>query len=178
VVLPPESTIETEKGSILLLLQDGSQVLVKQNSRVVLRAPDQGKGYSFELFLGKVINKIQKRLGSNPSFRMGTPTAVITVRGTQFEVDVNKKLRTSVVVYEGLVEVSSSVGNFPPVLIRPGFFTDVERDRAPRQPHEVGGLGGREGAESGNREGPGMGGDRESPQSGQRPSGESGGRDD
>ncbi len=167
LVLVPESRIETEKGSVLLTLQDGSQVLVKAHSRVVLKDPNQDKGYYLELLIGKIVNKVQKRLGSNPSFRMGTPTAVITVRGTRFEVEVSKKLRTYVVVYEGLVEVGGLIGGAPPVLLRPGFSTNVERDRGPDQPHEI---GERSGSESGEREGVGRpGSEREGQQPGQRP---------
>lgn len=169
-ILAPETTIETESGSILLSLQDGSQVLVKAHSRVVLKEPKQDNGYYLELLVGKVINKIQKRLGSNPSFRMGTPTAVITVRGTRFEVEVNKKLRTSVIVYEGLVEVAGFGVGTPPVLLRPGFSTTVDQDRGPQQPHEVGEFGDREGSELGReREGSGQSGvERE----GQQPGGQ------
>lgn len=141
LVLAAESTIETQKGNLLLELQDGSQVLVKPHSRVVLRDPNQGKGFYLELLIGKVVNKIQKRLGNTPSFRMGTPTAVVTVRGTRFEVEVTKKLRTYVVVYEGLVEVAGLVGGAPPVLVRPGFTTNVDRDRDPAQPREMGDMG-------------------------------------
>src|SRR5215468_12310543 len=94
--LAAESKIDTAKGSVLLNLEDGSQVLVKSNSHVVLKAPTQDKGFWLELLLGKINAQIQKRLGNEPSFRMGTPTAVITVRGTKFSVDVNKKQKTSV----------------------------------------------------------------------------------
>ena len=154
LVLAAESTIETQKGNLLLELQDGSQVLVKPHSRVALKDPSQGKGFYLELLIGKVVNKIQKRLGNTPSFRMGTPTAVVTVRGTRFEVEVTKKLRTYVVVYEGLVEVAGLAGGAPPVLVRPGFITNVDRDREPAQPREIGDLGDRSGSESGrNREG-------------------------
>jgi hypothetical protein len=159
LVLAAETSIETQKGNLLLELQDGSQVLVKPHSRVVLKAPNQDKGFYFELLIGKVVNKIQKRLGNTPSFRMGTPTAVVTVRGTRFEVEVTKKLRTYVVVYEGVVEVTGLFGNAPPVLVRPGFITNVDRDREPSQPHEIGDLGDRGGSESGrNREGFGRSG--------------------
>lgn len=147
LVLAVESTIETRKGNLLLELQDGSQVLVKPHSRVVLKDPNQGKGFYLELLIGKVVNKIQKRLGNTPSFRMGTPTAVVTVRGTRFEVEVNKKLRTYVVVYEGMVEVAGLVGPAPPVVVRPGFTTNVDRDRDPEQPREIG--GGRDPSDSG-----------------------------
>lgn len=157
-VLAPESTIETTKGSVLLNLQDGSQVLVKPNSRVVLKAPDQGKGYWLELLLGKINAKIQKRLGNTPSFRMGTPTAVITVRGTRFTVEVNKKQKTSVEVYEGLVEVAGlrMGAPGPPVMLGPGYSTGVEQNRNPEPPHGMDNRGEDEGR--GNRPGMGVGG--------------------
>ena len=143
--LSSESKIETAKGSVLLELEDGSQVLVKAHSNVVLRAPNQRKGYSLELFIGKIVTKIQKRLGAASSFRMGTPSAVITVRGTRFSVEVNKKGKTYVEVYEGLVQVGGLAGGSRQVLVRPGFVTDVENERGPDEPRERSPGEGREG---------------------------------
>lgn len=136
LVLTPNSTIETAKGSVLLILLDGSQVLVKGHSNVVLRNPAEQKGYFLELLIGNIIAKVQKRLGTNPSFRMGTPTAVITVRGTRFTVEVNKR-RTTVQVYEGLVDVAGVAEGAPHVLIQPGFFTQVDDGRAPQAPRQM-----------------------------------------
>lgn len=150
LIVEAESTIETGKGRILLNLQDGSQVLIKDHSRVVLRNPEQEKHFYLELLIGKIVAKVQKRLGNTPSFRMGTPTAVITVRGTRFSVEVNKKQRTFVEVYEGLVEVQGFAALGHAVMIRPGFFTNVQRDHEPEQPHEF--LGGSEGGMQGTRE--------------------------
>lgn len=67
-VLPPESSIETAKGSLLLSLQDGSQVLVKPHSRVTLKAPEQSQGNFLQLFLGNIMAKVQKRLAMLPLF--------------------------------------------------------------------------------------------------------------
>jgi len=131
------SKIETIKGKVLLQLQDGSQVLINGHSNVVLRAPNEGKGFSLELFLGNIMVKVQKRLGVAPSFRMGTPSAVITVRGTRFSVEVNKKKKTYVDVYEGLVDVAGIMENSPHILIRPGFSTGVDQDRSPQEPREM-----------------------------------------
>lgn len=142
--LPADTKIETAKGSVLLELQDGSQILVKGHSNVVLRAPNQGKGYSLELLIGRIVAKIQKRMGSTPSFRMGTPSAVITVRGTRFSVEVDKKGKTYVQVYEGMVEVGGLAEGSRQVLIRPGFFTNVENERGPEEPQETSPSGGRE----------------------------------
>jgi hypothetical protein len=152
--LAVESTIETTKGSVLLTLQDGSQVLVKGSSHVVLKSPTGEKGYWLELLLGKINAKVQKRLGNAPSFRMGTPTAVITVRGTRFSVTVNKKEKTSVEVYEGLVEVSGMhFGQMgAPVLLRPGFSTGVDMNRDPEAPHGMDNHGNEMDDNSRNRE--------------------------
>jgi ferric-dicitrate binding protein FerR (iron transport regulator) len=136
-ILTAESKIETAKGSVLLELQDGSQVLVKGHSSVVLKAPNEGKGFFLEQFLGQIIVKAQKRMGETPSFRMGTPSAVITVRGTRFLVEVNKKHKTYVNVFEGVVEVEGLMPGSPHVLIKPGFFSGVDPDRAPEQPRET-----------------------------------------
>ena len=151
--LYPDTKIETAKGSVLLELQDGSQVLIKSHSSVVLRAPNQGNGYALELFIGKILAKIQKRLGGAPSFRMGTPSAVITVRGTRFSVEVNRKHKTYVEVYEGLVQVSGLTQGSREVLIRPGFFTGIEIERGPEEPREINPHEGR-----GDRENEGPGG--------------------
>ena len=171
-ILEAETTIETGKGRVLLDLPDGSQVLVKDHSRVVLRNPEQEKHFYLELLIGKIVAKVQKRLGNTPSFRMGTPTAVITVRGTRFAVEVNKKQRTFVEVYEGLVEVQGFPSIGRNVMIRPGFYTHVELHRDPEQPHEM--LERSEGMGPGReREGPG-GMEREGQPSGSRPDSQTG----
>jgi len=133
-VLDPESTIETGKGSILLRMHDGSQALVKSHSQVVLKPPEVGLGLYLELIIGKLMAKVQKRIGEDPPFRMGTPSAVITVRGTRFEVRVTKDKRTYVEVFEGLVEVRGIMVGGRSVLIRPGFSTEVPYEREPQQP--------------------------------------------
>jgi len=136
MTLAAQTAIDTGKGSTLLNLQDGSQILIKPHSHVVLKAPDQAPGHSLELTLGKVLAKIKKRTSSSPSFRMGTPTAVITVRGTRFEVEVDKKQRTRVEVYEGMVEVSGMGVGVGAVMLRPGFMTHVQANRDPERPRE------------------------------------------
>ena len=137
MILPAGSSVQTKKGSALLQLSDGSEVLVKSNSSVLLKSPDENDHRYFELLLGKIRAAIKKRLQGAPSFRLGTPTAVITVRGTQFEVAVNKKLATSVVVYEGLVEVSGMGYQGPPILLGPGYMIDVPRTGIPSRPQRT-----------------------------------------
>ncbi|HSE50338.1 MAG TPA: FecR family protein [Terriglobales bacterium] len=133
-VLAPETILEIRKGSALLHLEDGSQVLIRKNSRVVVKAPEGALARLIDLLLGRVYAKVRKRTGSAPSFRMGTPTAVITVRGTEFDVSVNEKGKTRVEVHDGLVAVASLLAPDRPVLLRPGFHTTVQRDQLPERP--------------------------------------------
>jgi hypothetical protein len=161
--LTADSKIETAKGSVLLALQDGSQVLVKSHANVVLRSPNQGNGFSLELFLGEILVKVKKRTGEAPSFRMGTPSAVITVRGTRFTVEVNKKQRTYVDVFEGLVEVEGVIPGSKRILIRPGFYSGVDQDRSPSEPRESSpGAEGNGNSKDNGREGQNQGTDRNS----------------
>ncbi len=136
-ILLPGSLIETAKGTALLHLQDGSQVLVKAHSRVVLKVPAESKGQFLDLLLGKILASVQKRLGATPSFRMGTPSAVITVRGTRFEVEVTQKGMTRVTVYEGAVEVMGMAGMGAPVMLQPRFWTQIQPQHAPEAPHSL-----------------------------------------
>jgi len=136
-VLVPGTVVETQKGSVVFDLADGSQAQVKGNTRVVLKDPAKDQGFSLELFIGKVVTKIKKKLNAEPSFRMGTPTAVITVRGTEFLTDVDKKGKTEVFVYEGVVEVQGLLPGSRPVFVRPGFWTDVPPHRPAREPSAI-----------------------------------------
>lgn len=137
MMLPAGTSILTKKGSALLRLQDGSEVLVKGNSTVLLKSPDENDHRYLEVLLGKIRAAVKKRLEGSPSFRLGTPTAVITVRGTQFEVAVNKSMSTEVVVYEGLVEVAGIAYSGPPILLGPGYMINVPRTGAPSRPQRT-----------------------------------------
>lgn len=174
MVLPAETSIETGKGRVVLLLADGSQVLLKSKTRVVLKSPDTGDGHFLQMFLGEILANIKKRLGETLPFRMGTPSAVITVRGTRFLVHVDKKGRTTVQVFEGIVEVEG-LGDKPRAeLVRPGFWTEVDPGRQPQLPQAINPLGmtqpgfGQQGPIMGQ---PGPGQKPGAPSSGEKPEG-------
>lgn len=170
MVLPAETAIETVKGSVILLLADGSQLLVKSKTRVVLKSPDSGDGHFLQMFFGEILANIRKRLGETPPFRMGTPSAVITVRGTRFSVQVDKKGRTVVQVFEGTVEVEGLTEKPRAVLVEPGYETRIEPGKQPQLPQAIDQLGlmGPRGQQA-----PGMGppGAGQRPGTGQQPSG-------
>jgi len=135
-VLPAETAITTAKGQILLQLEDGSQILVHAKTRLVLKQPSPSNWQRLQLLLGKIKAEIQKRTGGSPPFQIGTPSAVITVRGTRFYVEVDRHNTTRVKVEEGVVEVQSLKGTGKPVLIKAGFSTRVGEDSGPEPPKE------------------------------------------
>jgi hypothetical protein len=65
---------------------------------------------------------------------MGTPSAVIAVRGTRFDVEVNRNGVSEIDVFEGLVEVASAKLPGVSVLVSPGMSTRVGVGTAPETP--------------------------------------------
>ena len=133
-VLPAETSVSTQDGRLLLRLADGSNVLVRANTRLILKQPESNGWRYLQLLVGRVREEVQKRLGGGPGFRMGTPSAVISVRGTKFEVEVNRQGVTEVDVHEGVVQLDSVKGLGESVLIRAGFSSRVGFDAGPEVP--------------------------------------------
>ncbi len=135
LVLPAETLISTEdSGRMLLRLSDGSDLLVRSNTKLVLKQPEAGAWRYVQLMIGRVRAEIQKRLGGAPGFQIGTPSAVISVRGTSFDVEVNRTGITEVDVHEGVVQLDSAKGMGESVLIRAGFSSRVGFESGPEAP--------------------------------------------
>jgi hypothetical protein len=131
LALPPATIVSTEEGRILLHLQDGSEILVRPHSRVVLTNPMGGDWRYLQLIIGRIRTEVQRRIGGVPPFEIGTPSAVISVRGTRFLVEVNRHNVTEVDVQDGLVEIKSASDLGTPVLVGPGFSGRVGENSAP-----------------------------------------------
>jgi hypothetical protein len=91
-------------GHALFQVNDGSTFEVFPDSRVTFR---QNPSWSdlLDLWLGKIRVHIQKWGGQPNINRIHTPTAVISVRGTTFEVINDEEDTTTVAVSEGIVDV-------------------------------------------------------------------------
>ena len=134
-VLPAGTLVETGKGSLLVVLRtDESEILVQPYTRLVLKEPAPGSWNALEIVLGRVRAYIRKRTGGAPSFQMGTPSAVIAVRGTRFDVEVNGHGVSEVDVFDGLVEVAGTGVADGSVQVSPGFSTRVGPGKAPERP--------------------------------------------
>jgi hypothetical protein len=88
----------------------------------------------FQILFGKIRAFVSKQTGGAAPFQLGTPSAVIAVRGTEFDVQVNRLHVTEVDVIDGLVEVSGRGGTGSSVLVEPGFSTRVGTDGFPEEP--------------------------------------------
>ena len=115
-------------GFAIFQVSDGSTFEVYPNSRVVFRANPSNLKDLLDLLLGRVKVHIQK-LGGQPNHnRVTTPTAVISVRGTVFDVTVEDQESTVVAVEEGLVEVRHALLVSSPKLVNPGETLRINRN--------------------------------------------------
>ena len=113
VVKPQQVIVTGSDGWGLFEVADGSKFEVYANSRVVFRANRGDWKDLLEVWLGKVRVQIE-HIGNLPNNnRVRTPSAVVSVRGTIFDVEVDGETDvTTVLDEEGSVEVRH--------LLRPG----------------------------------------------------------
>ena len=104
-VAPKQVIVTGPDGQALFEVNDGSTFWVFPNSKVTFRGT-----YSYEellnVWLGKIKVHIQRWGGQPNNSKVETPTAVISVRGTTFDVEVDSADdSTLVAVEEGAVAV-------------------------------------------------------------------------
>lgn len=92
-------------GFAVFQVSDGSTFEVYPNSRVTFRANAGNWKDLLDIWLGRVKVHIEKIGGLPNNNKVNTPTAVISVRGTTFDVAVEDEDTTLVSVDEGIVDV-------------------------------------------------------------------------
>ena len=134
-VLTAGTTVETGDGRLMLVLRtDESEILVQPHTRLIVIEAAPSNWNALEVVIGRIRAYIRKRTGGAPPFQMGTPSAVIAVRGTRFDVEVNRQGVSEVDVFEGLVEVANPALSGSSVLVSPGFSTRVGIGTPPEPP--------------------------------------------
>jgi hypothetical protein len=123
IVTGPESYAKFE-------IADGSTFEVFENSRLVFREHAGSLSDLLNVFIGHVKVYIQ-RLNGLPNYKqVSSPTAVISVRGTVFDVMVEDDDGTTLVsVEEGEVGVRNQTAAGDPVTLRPGDSVRVYRNQ-------------------------------------------------
>jgi hypothetical protein len=117
-------------GFAVLQVSDGSTFEVFPNSQVIFRENPGNWRDLLDLVLGRVRLQIQK-LGGRPNpTSVHTPTAVISVRGTVFDVAIEDADTTLVAVEEGQVAVRHRLQpQSEPKLVNAGEYIRVYRNQ-------------------------------------------------
>jgi hypothetical protein len=127
-------TIVTGRGGRMVLgLSDGSQAVIAPKTTVVIQDLSASPRTLFQVIRGKARVRIEKLGGQPNPYRVNTPTAVIAVRGTIFDVLVGDD-ETDVFLHEGEVAVTSTAEPDRPVFLFAGQMTRVAPRQAPRSP--------------------------------------------
>ncbi len=130
-----ETIVTGPNGYARFQLSDGSIFEVYSNSKVVFRETP-GITDLLDLFIGRVKVFIEHSKGPNPK-DVKTPTAVISVRGTVFDVEVQDEDGTTFVTLDdGLVDVRNLTAPGPSVLLKPGDSILIEPNK-PLIPQQI-----------------------------------------
>lgn len=130
-----ETIVTGPDGYARFQLTDGSTFEVYSNSKVVFRETP-GITDLLDLVIGRVKVFIEHSKGPNPK-DVKTPTAVISVRGTVFDVEVRDDEGTTFVTLDdGLVDVRNLTAPGPSVLLRPGDSILIEPNK-PLLPQQI-----------------------------------------
>jgi hypothetical protein len=128
-MIKPQQVIFTgPDGYAEFRVADGSTFEIFPNSRVTFRNHPGSWEDLLEMLLGRVKVHIQKLNGQPNHNRVNTPTAIISVRGTVFDVQVDEDQNSTLVaVDEGQVQVQHRLLGGQSRVLNPGESLRVYR---------------------------------------------------
>jgi hypothetical protein len=139
-VRPQQVIVTGPDGYAQFKVADGSTFEVFANAKVVFRANQGDWRDLLEVWLGKVRVQIEHFGGLPNNNRVRTPSAVISVRGTVFDVEVEDVTDTTLVVdEEGSVSVRHLLKPSEKVL-NAGEWVRVYKDQALARQIDKGGI--------------------------------------
>jgi len=170
--------VETGWFSYALISAEGHKAKFEIFSATEVKLASDTPGVILSVERGRIRAAFDKITGSEPRV-VQTPGALLAVRGTQFDVRVNRDGETTVDVFEGVVEVQSPLQR-EPIFVRAGEESTHSRHRAPiarpmpehrRREDPTRERGAEERGKDGDRgqDGKRDGGDRTRPADGRRP---------
>ncbi len=95
-------------ASAVITFDDGSRINLGSNGSFTLQEATSG-GTAIKLSIGSLRAWVNKALSRR--FDVRTPTAVCSVRGTEFAVDVNAQGHTNIQMFSGVLGVADQRGN-------------------------------------------------------------------
>lgn len=129
LVQPQQVIVTGPDGYGVFKVSDGSTFEVFPKARVVFRQNRGDWKDLLEVWLGKVRVQIEHPGGLPNNNRVRTPSAVISVRGTVFDVEVEDEDGTTVVLdEEGQVEVRHLLRTGEPRILNPNEYVRVYKN--------------------------------------------------
>ncbi len=121
-----------------LEMPDGSVIKINENSVfdvTEIKTPkiEHADKMSFTLWVGSLFAKFQKIIEQRQSRIIESPSAVVAVRGTQFDLEVDRNQTTTVRVYEGRVSFRSKQAAGE-VFVSSNQESKVEKGKPPLPP--------------------------------------------
>lgn len=111
--LKNKDTVTTGSGSLIEILADSDKhIVADENTRFSIKAKGSEKDGKIEINLeyGSSLFEIENKIDKDSEFKVKTPNATASVRGTKFRVTYYPdRVETVVNVFEGVVEVTSAI---------------------------------------------------------------------
>ncbi len=128
-----------DASTVLLAFLDGSRILLQEKSRLkidsLMLLENTGMLDSqLHLLSGRLETQVIKNKGSARRFKIKTPVSVTSVRGTDYRVSADNKVKSKTEVVKGKVAVR---GSGQSRLVPAGFGTVTEKDQEPKPPVEL-----------------------------------------
>jgi len=128
-----DTVITGRNGRLVLGLTDGSQVVIAPKSTIEIEDITKSPRHLLNVIKGKTRLQIEKLGGMPNPYRVNTPTTVIAVRGTIFDVLVDGD-RTEIYLHDGEVEVANRLRPDQPLLLPNGTYTSIRGTSPPLIP--------------------------------------------
>jgi hypothetical protein len=140
-VYPNEVVTTGDDGWGMFKVSDGSTFEIYPNSKIAFRTNRGNWEDLLELWLGKVKVQIEHPGGLPNANKVRTPTAVISVRGTTFDVEYKPDDdSTTVLDEEGSVEVASAFNLDNKKLLNPNEMIVVYKNTSLARRVDTGGI--------------------------------------
>lgn len=124
-----------EKSGLALKFGEAVEVKVNESSELTVGAieEDGEQPNRVDVEVGELWSDLDKEQNEDLEFQVGTPSGVVAVRGTEFNVAVDKEGKSKINVLDGVVSVFNDLGE---VLAEAGMATELIEGKLPVEPFE------------------------------------------
>jgi hypothetical protein len=131
-----DAVVVSKDSFAKLKIDDDKYVLAEANTRFTVNGNNNSKSSNYKLNLdyGAITTEIQKKLNKDSTYEVVTPNSTMSVRGTEFRIEVTKdkdgQIVTNIQVFEGTVAVVHDNYSGNEILVEKGKCAQVTGDDA------------------------------------------------